>query len=362
MKLALLGDIALFGRCSSKSNSDIESYFGDVSELLGNYDLVVGNLETPFSRKKRTSGAKSAYICADDVDVRLLTLLNIDALCLANNHMYDYGVEGVTLTKRLLELHKIDYFGLDGKDWRYQDGTNRIAFTGCCCYSTNPLRTVPYGKEGVNEFNVARVSEILSENSKDGFLNILSVHAGIEHVNYPSYDTIAAARKFADVAPYIYYGHHPHVAQAVESYRGSLIAYSLGNFCFDDVYSSVSGDEPLVKLTENNRSSFILEIEIVENQIVSYNTIPIYIGKDKLHVGRGVQEDKLREYADAINRMSRLEYEQMRNKIIADRIAERASKRDIKWVIKRLRLRYVELLITNFINRRKYKACVSSKL
>ena len=41
--------------------------------------------------------------------------------------------------------------------------------------------------------------------------------------------------------------HHPHVAQGIEMHKSSLIAYSLGNFCFDDVYTSVS-KAPLVKL------------------------------------------------------------------------------------------------------------------
>lgn len=361
MKIAFLGDIAFFGKCSTKGNRNIKTYFGDVAELLSKYDLVIGNLETPFSENKIPYGAKSAYICADKEDVKLLRMLHINAVTLANNHMYDYGSEGVALTRQLLEQQNINFFGLDGEDWKCEIDNNKLAFTGYCCYSTNPLRTVPYGRKGVNEFNVNNVSEILLKNAQDGYLNIISVHAGIEHVNYPSYDTIIAARDFSRIAPYIYYGHHPHVSQGIERINKSLIAYSLGNFCFDDVYSSVSS-KPLVQLTENNRSSFILEVEITNNEIVSYKTIPIYIGLDKLYVNVGTKEGDLQKYTNDIQQKSKDDYELMRNKIIADRLQTRKNTRNLEWFIKRIRPRYVKLFLTNILNHRKYIKCVCSYL
>lgn len=67
MKIALLGDIALFGRMSMTENEELHDYFLDISDYLSCFDYVVGNLETPFSIAKKTNGAKSAFICSNPV-------------------------------------------------------------------------------------------------------------------------------------------------------------------------------------------------------------------------------------------------------------------------------------------------------
>ena len=57
MKIALLGDLAFFGRMSLNENPLVEDYFSDVADYLKGFDYVVGNLETPFSEKKKIYGA-----------------------------------------------------------------------------------------------------------------------------------------------------------------------------------------------------------------------------------------------------------------------------------------------------------------
>ena len=273
MKIALLGDIALFGHCSTKD------FFKEIGEYLSTFDYVVGNLETPFSLKKKTNGSKSAYICADPSSVGILKALHLNAVTLANNHMFDYGIEGYELTKRLLDEGGITWFGTEGKALRLEKAGNKIVFSGYCCYSSNPLCCVPNGAYGVNAYNVTTVRNILRENDADGYLNIVAVHAGIEHVNYPSMDHIRAARLLAETCPYVYYGHHPHVIQGVEEYKGALIAHSLGNFCFDEVYADATDSIPLVVLTKNNRMGVILELTIENNKVVEWKEQVIFIPK-----------------------------------------------------------------------------------
>lgn len=354
MKLILLGDIALFGNLSLSNNRILKCYFKDVSEYLSKADYVVGNLETPFSIRKKTNGAKSAYICSDIENIEILKYLHVDAVTLANNHIFDYGKEGYELTKKILTANSIDYWGVEGKDLLLEIEDNRLAFSGFCCYSTNPLNCVPYGQYGVNEFDLRKTEEILYNNQKNNYLNIVSVHAGVEHVNYPSLDTISAAHLLARKFSYIYYGHHPHVAQGIEELGDSLVAYSLGNFCFDDVYTLAS-KEPLIELSDNNRSSYMLEICIENNKIISYDTIPIYIGKDKMHLGKGISRDDLRNYSDTICNLSQEEYIKKRNLIIAAYVAGRKSKRNMYWFLKRLRPKYFFLILEMKKNQQRYK-------
>ena len=349
MKVALLGDIALFGRCTKPE------YFETISQYLSRFDYVVGNLETPFSAKKRTHGAKSAYICADSSCAGILKELHLNAVTLANNHMFDYGKEGYEVTKNLLKETGIEWFGTEGKELRIEIDGNKIAFSGYCCYSLNPLQCVAAGDYGVNAYSIATVRNRLKANKADGYFNIVAVHAGTEHVNYPSLDHIRAARLLAEDCPYVYYGHHPHVIQGVEEYHDSLIAHSLGNFCFDDVYADATASIPLVELTENNRTGMIQELTIENNKVVESKEQIIYIPKDGCItlVGEGELLNTYNEKLKHSEENSR-EYEAERLQIINGRLAERKAQRNIRWFLKRLRPRYMRLMFDMRKNKKLY--------
>lgn len=348
MHLAFLGDIALFGRVANKD------YFTEIADVLHNFDYVVGNLESPFSARQIPFGAKSAYLCASPESVDILSFLGVDAVTLANNHMYDYGEEGLSLTRRLLEEAKIAYFGVDGKTLDITLAGNKLSFAGYCSWSTNPQGCVEYGKVGVNELSLLNVERLMDEKLAKGFLPIFAVHEGTEHVNYPSRETIKLARLLARKGNYIFYGHHPHVMQGIEAINGSLIAYSLGNFCFDDVYTSVS-DEPLVKLSANNRRSIILDVEIEDNQVKTWRAIPISIGEKRLTVGGEDIVGMLNEYSTALEKSDETVYVERRDAAIHRYYGKRKEARNLSWVVKRLRPRYAKLLISNRLNANRYQ-------
>ena len=363
MKIALLGDIALFGKMSVKENPKLNDYFAEVSEHLKSFDYVVGNLETPFSIAQKINGAKSAYICSDVENVQILKQLHVNAVCLSNNHMFDYGKEGYETTKKLLENNSIEWFGAEGKELKIVNENNKIAFSGFCCYSSNPLQCVPYGKYGVNAFNIETVSDVLRRNNSLGFFNIIAVHAGLEHVNYPSIDHIRVARKLAKICPYIYYGHHPHVIQGIEECNRSLIAHSLGNFCFDNIYTVTSKDTPLITMTENNRTGVILELVIEDNKISSWYEQVVYISNEgnlRLMEKLDLLVDYNRELKNSESNVEA--YTAKRDLILTQRIAERKTMRNINWYIKRLRLRYVKLFFESKRNIKLYNENVKKYL
>lgn len=354
MKLVLLGDIAFIGRCSLSTNPKAKEYFADVAKYLSDADYVVGNLETPFSLEKKTHGAKSAYICSDVDNVELLKYLHVNAVTLANNHMFDYGKEGYETTKFILSKHNIDYFGAEGKSLNVEMEDNHLSFEGFCCYTSNPLHAVPYGDYGINAYNYEVVDSILTAHDSENRLTFLSVHAGLEHVNYPSLDHVKVARMLSINHKYVYYGHHPHVSQGIEWQNGALLAYSLGNFCFDDIWSPKDKERPQVTLTDNNRSTFLLELTVEHNIVVSYNVIPVFIGKEKMEVGRGTTNEVLKNYTDFINKTPEEQYKKERERILNKRSKERKEQRTIQWYLKRFRLRYLRLIIDGRSNKEKY--------
>ena len=316
----------------------------------------MGNLETPFSILKKEYGAKSAHLCTDPVNVELLKMWNVKAVSLANNHIFDYGKEGYETTIRVLDESGISHFGDKGKTVEYKTGNNKLLFSGYCCYSSNPLSvTKVVGGYGVNRYNVKDVGDSINATSKDGYLNIVAVHAGKEHVNYPSIDHIRAARKLSTAGAYVYYGGHTHTIQGVEEYKGSLISHSCGNFCFDDIYTKTSGNDPLVRLTENNRTGMVLELTIENNRVVDWREQVIYL--DKKGTLELVNRDEL--IAGYNNELihaedSPEEYMRQRQKVLDARIEERKLSRDLKWVLKRMRPQYVRLVLDMRRNKRLY--------
>ncbi len=358
MKIALLGDIAFFGKFSMNNNANLFEYFKIISNKLSSYDLVIGNLETPFVEEGvKPYGFKSAYIKSSPQNVELLKYLNIDVVNLANNHIYDYGKKGYELTKSLLKKNDIKYFGIENNQLTINFDNNKLALNGFCCYSTNPLGL---DIKGINALNTNSAEKILIENSEKKMFNIFSVHCGQEHVNYPNYDHIRLARQLANISPYVFYGHHPHVAQGVEKVNESLIAYSLGNFCFDDVYTNKSKD-PLIKQTENNKESFILELEVENNVLIDYQIIPIYMGEKEMIVGSLDISGKINHYSKILN-LEKMEYRFKRDVLLNSYIAERKNKRDFLWYLKRLNYKSFFLIVSALLNSKKYKKNILRQL
>lgn len=219
------------------------------------------------------------------------------------------------------------------------------------------------GGYGVNAYDVRKVEKCLTHNSNEGFLNIVAVHAGKEHVNYPSIEHIRAARQLAKKADYVYYGHHPHVIQGVEEYGGSLIAHSLGNFCFDDIYTKASGSKPLITLSDNNRHGAILELTVEGNKVNEWREQVVFISKgDKMELLDSY--DVLAEYNDTLTNCENniTNYCSKRNTFLSARIAERKDARTLTWYIKRLKPMYLKLLLNSKNNSKKYKINVLNNI
>jgi len=346
MKIALIGDIGFFGKHSLRTNENIYEYFEDVKKHLEQFDYVVGNLELPFLEKGKPFGAKSVNIKSDPENVELLKHLNINVVTLANNHMFDFGQQGVDSTIELLEKNKIQYFGVNNKDLVLDDA--KLALHGYCCYSTNP-----YGLGVIGKLNASEVEYKIKQYHKDGYLNLVSIHAGLEHINYPAYHDILMARQWSELCPLIYHGHHPHVLQGVECLNNSLLAYSLGNFCFDDVYTSNS-DKPLVELSENNKTSVIIGLEVENGNLLSYEMAGIYMGKDKLEIGDSEISTAIDGYASAFNDNESV-YTENRNNLFSEYISTRKSVRDISWYLKRLNIKSVKMIARSLYNARQHK-------
>lgn len=358
MRIALLGDVALFGRFSLGDGTTCH-YFEQVADYLERFDLVVANLESPVGDGLRPGGAKSAYLSSRDEDYDLLGYLGIDAVNLANNHIFDFGEAGLDRTIEGLERRNIRYFGLHGPGDLIISGANaEIALIGTCAFNTNPLGVSSSGgdRHPIQAFDPKRLMGKLDAHCCAGRLPILSVHSGIEHVNYPSLEDIRVARSLAAGRKIVYYGHHPHVVQGVEQSGGSLLAYSLGNFCFDDVHSN---GHILIEQSENNRTGMILELDVLGGEVNSFKCTGIYMGSDRLALDLSGFESVVADYSGALS-LDEGVYAAMRDSLIREHLKQRRAKRNAHWYMQRMRPRYVEMLVRAKMNARRQKSLVGA--
>ncbi len=346
MKIALLGDVCLNGKFDLSENPNAKTYFQDVAAYLQGFDYVVANLETPLTNRNFTLTCKGLHLKSSTKSVALLKYLHINVVGLANNHMFDYGKKGYEDTLSVLEKNDIHYYGVQGKQVFLEDRCAKVAVGGYNCFSTNP--SMCHAK-GVNPLDPTSVVEILKKNDKNGYLNLLSVHWGDENIHYPRVDHICTARYFADNVPLILHGHHTHVIQGIERYKGSQLAYSLGNFCTDDVLSTaVKGLKVVQKRA--NKESFIIALEIENNEVTLYETMPIFDNGEKIELGVSSVKEQLAAYSEALKKPL-TDYKTFRKEKMA---ASTGKKKDFNWFIHRLNYYFIGAVIKGILSQKRY--------
>jgi hypothetical protein len=133
------------------------------------------------------------------------------------------------------------------------------------CYATENMPGVAY-------LNMERTLEYINKCRLIADVVVLMIHWGIEQYQYPSPDQRSRAKKFIDAGVDLLIGHHPHVVQGIEYIDKSIVAYSLGNFLFNDIVwinSSVDGTrkEIAVKLSSRNREGILFNYNKERNTV-----------------------------------------------------------------------------------------------
>ncbi|MBJ6137337.1 CapA family protein [Marinobacter litoralis] len=362
MKIAMLGDIAPFGRYCKTENPNVDQHFEAVREHLAVYDVVIGNLETPFADDEKAVGWKSAHVKSHPENIELLKALGVTHVTLANNHIGDFGVKAYKRTTNLLDEAGIEWFGTEGRQVKIERDGEKIALLGYCSYNTNPSRVWLESGQALNLLEVDNVLGALEENTSSGYLPILAVHSGQEHVHTPSSDDVAFARGLAKRFDYVYYGHHPHVVQGVEVFRNTPIFYSVGNFIFDDVYTPRDHSKPLIKLSESNKTGIIASIEVKNGRVSDWGVTPIYLDNHKILVDDQVADFDISQYSDALHSACTESYDCDRARKIKDYIESRRGMRDFMWYVRRLNMNSVGMILGARNNAKKYKTKFQNKI
>jgi poly-gamma-glutamate synthesis protein (capsule biosynthesis protein) len=205
-----------------------ENIRGTEDRFFRGQDAVIANLEGPVTAD-RLSPVKSIDFAFDPIILKTLNQVGIDAVSQANNHAMDQGKEGADDSKSRLREAGIIAFGDEVVD----DATSSLAVIESRGQKIALLGfNVTDNSINLDDAGIA----IKSAKSQAGRV-VVFMHWGQEYNAKPDATQTELAHWFIDQGADAVIGSHPHLVQSVEVYNGHPIAYSLGNFIFDQDWS-----------------------------------------------------------------------------------------------------------------------------
>ena len=225
--VSAIGDITLGDDINFSPQNSFSTYasmygstyfFDNVRQILAGDDITFGNFEGTLTYQ----GERQNRIYAFRGDPSYTDILNdgsVEVVTLANNHSHDYGDVSLTDTQMYLTQAGIDYCMGEKIAYKEVEGV-KVAFIGV--YELD---------EDLDKEAQVR-STIASAREEGADIVIIAFHWGNELETTPTSTSTSLAHLAIDEGADLVVGHHPHVVQGIEVYKGKYIVYSLANFCF----------------------------------------------------------------------------------------------------------------------------------
>ena len=248
--ITAVGDIMLAGQGSRTLTArGFDHAFAGTASELRKGDILVGNLEAPITTGGTEFSGKKFRFKTRPEAADALSRAGFTVLTLANNHIMDFGAEGLAGTLSNLDRAKIQHTGagttLDEarREALVTVKGKRVAFLA---YSlTYPAEFFAGVRHpGTAQGVAALVYDDIVRARKTSDYVVVSFHWGAELAGMPKPYQQKAAHAAIDAGADLVLGHHPHVLQGIEQYRGKTILYSLGNFAFGSM--SRSADRSMI--------------------------------------------------------------------------------------------------------------------
>jgi len=278
LRLAAVGDLLLpAGPYGTAPCRDIDEAFADARPALAPSHVLFGNLECTLPGDGRTVASEPRVIATPQY-VRAVGEAGFHVVTLANNHMFDCFHEGFAHLRGLLDELGILYFGA-GDDLEQASapailtaGGVRLAFLGGADErsGTRPFATADHW--GVAPLDADRLVGQVRELVGEVDHVLVSPHWGEERFDIPAPDQVELAHRLVDAGASMVLGHHPHVLQGMEVYRGRPIAYSLGNF----IACEVPYKDDLIRWNRTERTGCLLTADLTVDAVENVRQTPTY--------------------------------------------------------------------------------------
>ena len=228
------GDVTLTDAYTDKVGKNYQWAFSQLEEFR-QADVSMVNLEAPFTSAAQPLPGKKFNFKAPVENVQVLQNGGIDIVNLANNHAMDYQSAGLLETTQTLQKAGIQSVGA-GENIKAARRPvimdvkgKKVAYLG---YYDADLHAATAQGAGTNPRHNDRVAADIKALRKQVDWIVVNYHWGEELAKYPGDWQIDLARFTVDQGADLVVGHHPHVLQGAEVYKGRPIVYSLGNFIF----------------------------------------------------------------------------------------------------------------------------------
>ena len=224
-----------------------ENIRGTEGQFFKGSDVVFGNLEGPI-KGTGSKGGKSLVFSFNEDIVGLLKKHGFNLVSIANNHAMDQGASGRESTVSALDNGGLPWCGhpseVDSNSVYYGNVLDKkYAFV---CF-----------QDVTSKLDDASAVQMISNIRPNVDYLIVSVHWGYEYKHKADFRTqIEPGKAFIDAGADFVIGHHPHVVQNFEVYKGKVIFYSLGNFVFDQYWSNDTQEELAIGIVLDDEADY----------------------------------------------------------------------------------------------------------
>lgn len=235
MKIFITGDFCPINRADisrTPSNTILDNEF---KKLIHKADLRITNLECPLTVSNAPISKTGPALKAAPGNILFLKETGFNIVTLANNHIMDYGSEGLKETIQHLDENNIEYVGagLVKENIKVIYKTKSNFTVGIINVCENEWSTDEWNGYVANGFSEIEMFYAINEVKENSDKVIVIHHGGHEMYNLPSPRLKKVFRFFVDCGADVVINHHTHCVSGSEVYRGAPIFYSLGNFIFD---------------------------------------------------------------------------------------------------------------------------------
>jgi len=225
--------------------------------LFTGKDIAFANLEGPVSSDPIADDypERSLVFNMPPETISAIKNLGLNGVSLANNHTLNASAAGFATTQSLLKNARIKYGGSQNG---FDDGS-------VIRYETEiPISVIAV--DFLSFTNASKISETIKTEKDAGRFVIVFPHWGTEYDLVHSTSQKNAAEKWIDAGADLIIGSHPHVVQDIDIYNNKPIIYSVGNFVFDQTFSSDTQQGLIIsgKITETNLELTLHPIESIK--------------------------------------------------------------------------------------------------
>lgn len=262
-------------------------------------DVRIVNLETSITRSDEAAAGKAVHYRMTPENVGCLAVARPDVCTLANNHVLDFGQQGLVDTRQALATVDIFAPGAGRNAGEAQQpaavpvgGGGRVLVYACGTQSSGipPAWAATAQRPGVNllpDLSVAaadQVAERLWQERRPGDLTVVSIHWGSNWGYEIPSDQVRFAHRLIDRGVDVVHGHSSHHPRPIQVYRGKLILYGCGNFIDD--YEGISGFE---RYRDDLRLLYLASLEPETGRLVRLRMLPLQSRQMRLR--RATRED-----------------------------------------------------------------------